>query len=49
MMTVAMMLLAIAPLWLLSAALVVTARQIRRDEQRAHQRAALVQQYRDAP
>jgi len=47
--TVIMMLLTIAPLWLLGAVLVVAARQIRRDEQRFHQRARLVQQYRDAP
>lgn len=47
--TVVMMLSMISPLWLLGAVLVVAARQIRRDEQRSHQRALLVQQYRDAP
>ena len=47
--TVVMMLLTIVPLWLLGAVLVVAAHQIRRDEQRSHQRALLVQQYRDAP
>ena len=47
--TVIMMLSMISPLWLLGAVLVVAAHQIRRDEQRSHQRALLVQQYRDAP
>lgn len=48
-MMLVMMLLTIAPLWLLGAVLVVAAHQVRRDEQRSHQRAFLVQQYRDTP
>lgn len=44
--TVVMMLSMISPL---GAVLVVAAHQIRRDEQRSHQRALLVHQYRDAP
>lgn len=36
--TVVMMLSMISPLWLLGAVLVVAAREIRRDEQRSHQR-----------